>query len=404
MPFRSGRHYLHIPGPTNVPDRILRAIDRPTIDHRGPEFSRLTREVLEGLMQVFQTSTPVCVFPGSGSGSWEAALVNTLSAGDRILMFDQGFFASGWRRMAERLGLRVDVVPGDWRCGANAEALGETLSEDRERHIQAVAVVHNETSGGVTSQIDQIRQVMDRYEHPALLLVDAISSLGSIEYCHDAWGVDVTISSSQKGLMLPPGLCSNALSDKALSASRTATLPRAYWDWEAMLSSNREGFFPYTPATNLLYGLREALTMLGEEGLENVFARHQRLAEATRQAVRAWDLEIFCRKPEEYSHSLTAVLVPEGSDSDRLMQVVLNRFDLSLGTGLGKLKGRVFRIGHLGSLNDLMLAGALCGIEMGLELTGIPFRAGGVTAALQFLQQEPPPPGSSKASPREQGE
>jgi alanine-glyoxylate transaminase / serine-glyoxylate transaminase / serine-pyruvate transaminase len=389
MPYRSGRHFLQIPGPTNVPDRVLRAIDRPTIDHRGPEFAQLGREVLDGLQQIFRTRHPVIIYPASGTGAWEAALVNTLSPGDRVLMFETGHFAALWRRLAERLGLQVDFVPGDWRSGVDAAQVEARLREDPAHAIKAVCVVHNETSTGVTSGIAPVRKAIDRCGHSALLLVDTISSLGSIDYRHDEWGVDVTVGGSQKGLMLPPGLSFNALSDKALAAAESAKLPRAYWSWDEMLAANRSGFFPYTPATNLLYGLREAIAMLLEEGLDQVFARHARLAEATRCAVRGWGLEILCANPEQQSNSLTAVLLPNGHDADRLRQIVLERFDLSLGTGLGRLQGKVFRIGHLGDFNELMLAGTLCGVEMGLALAGVPFRHSGVSAALEYLAQSP---------------
>jgi alanine-glyoxylate transaminase/serine-glyoxylate transaminase/serine-pyruvate transaminase len=382
---KSGRHFLQIPGPTNVPDRVLRAIGRPTIDHRGPEFARLAREVIEGLRPVFQTAGAVVIYPSSGTGAWEAALVNTLSPGDRVLMFETGHFATLWRDMALRLGLAVDFVPGDWRRGVDPALVEARLAEDRGHAIRAVAVVHNETSTGVTSRVPAVRERMDRVGHPALLMVDTISSLASMDYRHDAWGVDVTVACSQKGLMLPPGLGLNAISERALTASRAARLPRSYWDWGPVLADNRAGFFPYTPATNLLYGLREALQMLLEEGLENVFGRHARHAEATRRAVHAWGLDLVCLNPDEYSTSLTAVMVPDGHDADALRRRILERFDLSLGTGLGKLKGRAFRIGHLGDFNDLMLAGALSGVEMGLALSGVPFKGGGVTAALEYL-------------------
>jgi alanine-glyoxylate transaminase/serine-glyoxylate transaminase/serine-pyruvate transaminase len=382
----SGRHFLQIPGPTNVPDRILRAMGRPTIDHRGPEFARLAREVIEGLQQVFGTSGAVVIFSSSGSGAWEAALVNTLSPGDTVLMFETGHFATLWRNMAVRLGLEVDFVPGDWRHGVDPGMVEARLTQDRRHAIKAVAVVHNETSTGVTSRVAEVRQAMDRAGHPALLLVDTISSLASMEYRHDEWAVDVTVGCSQKGLMLPPGLGLNAISEKALLASKTAGLARSYWDWEAMIQDNKAGFFPYTPATNLLYGLREAIHMLREEGLRNVFARHARHAEATRRAVRAWGLELVCMNPAEYSSSLTAVLMPDGYDADALRQLILERFDMSLGTGLGKLKGRAFRIGHLGDFNDLMLAGTLSGVEMGLKILGVNVELGaGLAAAQSYL-------------------
>ena len=385
MSFKSGRHFLQIPGPTNVPERILRALSRATIDHRGPEFAQMARELFHGLQQIFKTAGTVVVYPSSGTGAWEAALVNTLSPGDTVLMFETGHFATLWRSVARKLGLDIDFVPGDWRRGVDPAVVEETLAADKARKIKAVAVVHNETSTGATSRLHDIRRAIDRAGHPALFMVDTISSLGSIDYRHDEWGVDVGVGCSQKGLMLPPGLGLNAISRKALDASQSARLPRSYWDWEAMIRDNRSGFFPYTPATNLLYGLRESLQMLLDEGLDRVFSRHLRHAEATRRAVRAWGLEILCLNPEEHSPALTTVVMPEGYDADALRKIILERFDLSLGTGLGKLKGRVFRIGHLGDFNDLMLAGTLCGVEMGLSLAGIPFSKGGVAAALDFL-------------------
>jgi len=386
MEFSSGRHFLQIPGPTNVPDRVLRAMNRPTIDHRSSEFARLSLEVLEGLKRVFMTSAPVIIYPSSGTGAWEAALVNILSPGDKVLMFETGHFATLWRNLAKELGLVVDFHPGDWRHGVDAKVLEKTLMEDGAHAIKAVGVVHNETSTGVTTRISEIRKAIDRAGHPALLMVDAISSLASIEYRHEEWGVDVTVGCSQKGLMLPPGLGLNAISEKARQASNAARLKKSYWAWEPIVSANKSGFFPYTPPTNLLYGLREALRMLEEEGVRNVFARHDRHAEATRRAVRSWGLEILCADPEEYSSSLTAVLMPEGHDADDLRGVVLENFNMSLGTGLGKVKGKVFRIGHLGDFSDLMLAGTLSGVEMGLALAGIPFSKGGVAEALDYLQ------------------
>jgi alanine-glyoxylate transaminase/serine-glyoxylate transaminase/serine-pyruvate transaminase len=385
MAAKSGRHFLQIPGPTNVPDRILRALSRPTIDHRGPEFARMAREVLEGLRRVIRTTGPVVIFPSSGTGAWEAALVNSLSPGDKVLMFETGHFATMWRNMATRLGLDVDFVAGDWRHGVDPDILEAKLAADTARAIRAIAIVHNETSTGVTSRVAEIRRRMEKTGHPALLLVDTISSLASIDYRHDEWGVDVMVGCSQKGLMLPPGLGINAISEKALAASKSARLPRSYWDWGPMLADNKAGFFPYTPATNLLYGLHEAIQILREEGLENVFARHDRHAEATRRAAYAWGLEIVCLNPAEYSSSITALMMPEGFDADALRKVILERFDMSLGTGLGKLKGKSFRIGHLGDFNDLMLAGTLCGVEMGLGIAGVPCKKGGVAAALDFL-------------------
>jgi len=385
MAHPSGRHFLQIPGPTNVPDRVLRAIDRPTIDHRGPEFAALGKEVLAGLRKVFRTSQPVVIFPASGTGAWEAALVNTLSPGDRVLMFETGHFATLWQEMARRLDLRADFAPGDWRRGVDPAAVEQKLRADAQHEIRAVCVVHNETSTGVASRIPEIRSAIDRARHPALLLVDTISSLASIDYRHDEWKVDVTVAGSQKGLMLPPGLSFNAVSPKALKASSDAKLRRSYWDWQPMLQANESGFFPYTPATNLLYGLREALRMLEEEGLPEVFRRHARHGEATRRAARAWGLELNCADDREYSNSLTAIRTPDGHDADRLRAVILERFDMSLGQGLGKLKGKLFRIGHLGAFNDLTLCAALAGVEMGLRLAGIPHRPGGVAAALDYL-------------------
>jgi alanine-glyoxylate transaminase/serine-glyoxylate transaminase/serine-pyruvate transaminase len=382
---KSGRHFLQIPGPTNVPDRILRAIAQPTIDHRGPAFATLGREAIEGLQRVFQTTGPVVMYPSSGTGAWEAAFVNTLSPGDTVLMVETGQFATLWRDMATRLGLQVDFIPGDWRHGVDPATVGQKLAADRGKAIKAVAIIHNETSTGVTSNIPAVRRAMDESGHPALLLVDVVSSLGAIDYRHDEWRVDVAISSSQKGMMLPPGMGFNAISACALAASKSARLPRVYWDWQPMIRDNAAGFFPTTPAINLLYGLREAVHMLEEEGLTNVFARHNRFGEATRRAVAAWGLELLCARPEEYSSALTAVVMPEGHDADAFRKTVLERFDMSLGAGLGKLKGKVFRIGHLGDFNDLMLAGTLGGVEMGLAVAGVPFTRGGVTAALDYL-------------------
>lgn len=385
MTHASGRHFLQIPGPTNVPDRILRAIDRATIDHRGPEFQKLGQEVLTGLKEVFRTRGPVIIFPASGTGAWEAALVNTLSPGDRVLMYETGHFASLWQSMAQRLGIAPEFIASDWRRGADPAAVEARLAEDRAHEIKAVCVVHNETSTGATSRIGDVRKAIDRAKHPALFMVDTISSLGSIDYRHDDWGVDVTVAGSQKGLMLPPGLSFNAVSEKALNASKSAKLPRSYWSWEEMLGPNRSGFFPYTPATNLLYGLREALHMLADEGLENVFRRHDRHAEAARRAVRAWGLEILCTRPEEYSSALTAVLMPAGHSEADFRKAVLEHYNMSLGSGLGKVANKVFRIGHLGDFNDLTLLGTLCGVEMGLGLAGVPHSKGGVAAAMEYL-------------------
>jgi alanine-glyoxylate transaminase/serine-glyoxylate transaminase/serine-pyruvate transaminase len=382
----TGRHFLQIPGPTNVPDRVLRAMDRPVIDHRGPEFAALTREVLAGMQSIFQTAGRVVIFPSSGTGAVEAALVNTLSPGDRVVIAETGFFSEQpWRRAARNFGLEVDYLPGSWRRGASPEAIEARLGDDAARAVKAVIVVHNETSTGVTSRIGEIRRALNRARHPALLIVDTISSLAAIDYRHDEWEVDVSVCGSQKGLMLPPGLGFNAVSDKALAAAATARLPRSYWDWRDILKSNDSGFYPYSPATNLLFGLREAIRMLDEEGLPNVFQRHQRHAEATRIAVQAWGLEVLCEDPREYSGSVTAVIAPEGHSADRLRSTILDRFDMSLGAGLGRLADKVFRIGHLGAFGDLMLAGTLGGIEMGLQVAGVPHRAGGVTAALNYL-------------------
>ena len=385
--FRSGVHFLQIPGPTNVPERVLRAIDRATIDHRGPGFAQLALEIQELLRPVFGTVQPVVVYPASGTGAWEAALVNTLSPGDRVLMAETGQFAVLWSKLAARLGLQVDIIPGDWRHGADPDAIGERLAADRAHAIKAVAVVHNETSTGVTSRVAEVRAAIDRARHPALFFVDTVSSLGSLDYRHDEWNVDVTVGGSQKGLMLPPGLAFNAISDKAIAASKTSRLPRSYWSWDDMLESNETGWFPYTPATNLLYGLREALTMLHEEGLKNVFARHAKLGEATRRAVRGWGLELVSVDPREYSDTVTAVYVPDGFDADALRAEILKRFDMSLGTGLARLKSKVFRIGHLGDFNDLMLMGTLAGVEMGLELAGVPVKKEGVQAAMHYLSE-----------------
>jgi alanine-glyoxylate transaminase/serine-glyoxylate transaminase/serine-pyruvate transaminase len=389
MTHRSGRHFLQIPGPTNVPDRVLRAIDNATIDHRGPEFARLGVEIFERLQPVFGSTQPVVIYPASGTGAWEAALVNTLSPGDAVLMVETGQFAALWHRMAGRLGLAPQLLPTDWRHGVDPAAVEAALREDKARRIKAVCVVHNETSSGVASRIPLVRRAIDAADHPALLMVDSISSLGSMEYRHDDWGVDVTVAGSQKGLMLPPGLSFNCVSEKARRSAVTARLPRSYWGWDEMIAANKTGYFPYTPATNLLYGLREALRMLEEEGLPAVFARHQRHAEATRRAVGAWGLEVVCQEPEEYSPALTAVLLPPGQNADALRQVILDAYDMSLGMGLGKLAGKVFRIGHLGYFNDLMLAGTLCGIEMGLARAGVPHRKGGVAAALDYLAAAP---------------
>jgi alanine-glyoxylate transaminase/serine-glyoxylate transaminase/serine-pyruvate transaminase len=385
MSYPSGRHFLQIPGPTNVPEQVLRALAKPTIDHRGPEFKALAGGLFEGLKGVFKTAGPVMIFASSGTGAWEASLVNTLSPGDKVLMFETGHFATLWKNMAVRLGIEVDFVPGDWRHGVDPAVVEAKLAEDRGHKIKSVHVVHNETSTGATSRVAEIRKAIDRAGHPALFMVDTISSLGSIDYRHDEWGVDVTVGCSQKGLMLPPGLGFNAVSAKAIAAAKTARLPRSYWSWEEMLAANKGGFFPSTPSTNLLYGLREALRLLAEEGLENIFSRHIRHGEATRRAVRTWGLEILCLNLEEYSPVLTAVVMPGDKGADAYRAVVLDKFNMSLGNGLGKLKDRVFRIGHLGDFNDLSLIGTLGGIEMGFAVAGVPAKKGGVAAAMEYL-------------------
>mgnify|MGYP001196437436 FL=1 len=385
MTYQAGPHFLQIPGPSNVPGRVLRAIERPTIDHRGPNFQDLAVEVLAKIKPIFKTSQPVIIFPSSGTGAWEAALVNTLSPGDRVLMYETGQFSNLWIELASRLGLQPEICEGDWRGGAIADVIEARLSADKKHEIQAVCIVHNETSTGALSDVKAVRNAIDNAKHPALFLVDTISGLGSADYKHDDWGVDVTITGSQKGLMLPPGLGFNAVSEKAVAASKSAKLLRSYWDWTAQLHNNPTGNFPYTPATNLLYGLLEACDMLMEEGMENVFARHERHAEATRRAVRTWGLEIQCSEPKEYSPVLTGVIMPEGHDADALRDVILEKYNMSLGAGLGKIKGKVFRIGHLGDFNDLMLMGTLSGVEMGLASANVPHRKGGAQAALDFL-------------------
>lgn len=387
MTYKSGRHFLQIPGPTNCPLAVLAAIAKPTIDHRGPEFGELGRTVLSQIKTVFKTEQPVIIYPSSGTGAWEAALVNTLSPGDKVLMAETGWFATLWKKMAIKLGLEPEFIEGDWRSGVDARRIADRLAKDPQHQIKAVAVVHNETSTGVTSDISAVRRAIDQEKHPALLLVDTISSLGSIDYRHDEWGVDVTVGGSQKGLMLPPGLGFNAISKRAQNANKASRFPRSFWDWGDMLAANKDGYFPYTPATNLLQGLRVALELLHVEGLENVFVRHQRGAEATRRAVSQWGLDVQCRNPSEYSSSLTAVRLPEGYSADRLRKVILDRYNMSLGNGLGPLSGKVFRIGHLGDFNDLMLAGTLAGVEMGLEIAGIPHNKGGVAAALEYLTE-----------------
>jgi len=381
----AGPHFLQIPGPSNVPGRILRAIEQPTIDHRGPTFQALACEVLDKIKPIFKTVEPVIIFPSSGTGAWEAALVNTLSPGDKVLMYETGQFSHLWVELARRLGLETEVIAGDWRSGVSSKSIEERLINDPDHEIKAVCIVHNETSTGVTSKIKPVRDAIDNAKHPALFMVDTISGLGSADYRHDEWGVDVTISGSQKGLMLPPGLGFNAVSQKAVAASKTSGLLRSYWDWGSQLANNPSGNFPYTPATNLLYGLIEACDMLMSEGLENVFSRHNRHAEATRRAVNAWGLEIQCQEPTEYSPVLTGVVMPDGYDADALREVILDKYNMSLGSGLGRVKGKVFRIGHLGDFNDLMLLGTLSGVEMGLAVAGIPHKKGGAQAAIDFL-------------------
>ena len=384
----SGRHFLQIPGPTNVPDRVLRAIDYPTMDHRGPAFGEMSRGLLADIKKVFKTDNHVIIYPASGTGAWEAALVNTLSPGDRVLMYETGQFATLWLNLARRLKLEAEFVPGDWRHGVDPAAVEERLVADKAHEIKAVCMVHNETSTGVASRVAEVRAAIDRAKHPALFMVDTISSLGSIDYRHDEWKVDVTVAGSQKGLMLPPGLSLNAISDKALEASKSSELTKSFWAWDEMIATNATGYFPYTPATNLLYGLREAVDMLLEERLDNVFARHDRFAEATRRAVQAWGLEVLCLEPKEYSSSLTAVLMPEGHSADAFRQAVLDNFNMSLGNGLNKVADKVFRIGHLGDFNELMLMGTLAGVEMGLGIAGVPHQKGGVDAAMRYLESE----------------
>jgi alanine-glyoxylate transaminase / serine-glyoxylate transaminase / serine-pyruvate transaminase len=382
---KAGRHFLQIPGPSNVPDRVLRAIAQPTIDHRGPEFAQLTLGIFDKLKPVFNTESPILIYPASGTGGWESSLLNTLCPGDKVLAFETGHFATLWKNVAVKLGLEVIWVEGDWRQGIDADVVQRHLLDDQSHQIKAVLAVHTETSSGATSDIAKIRKAIDAANHPALYMVDAVSSLACTELRHDDWGIDVTISASQKGLMLPPGLCFNAVSEKALAASKGSTFPHSYWSWDSMLELNKKGYFPYTPSTNILYGLDEALCMLHDEGLANVFARHSRLAQATQLAVAGWGLENLCVNPEECSNSTTAVLMPEGHDADALRNVILDRFNMSLGMGLGKVKGTVFRIGHIGDFNELMLAGALSGVEMGLNIAGVPHKKGGMNAALEFL-------------------
>lgn len=391
MQHHSGRHFLQIPGPTNTPLPILAAIAKPTIDHRGPEFAALGLEVLTGIRSIFKTTNPVIIYPSSGTGAWEAALLNTLSPGDRVLMFETGWFSTLWSKMAAGLQLETEIIKGDWCTGVDANAIEARLREDKKHELKAVAVVHNETSTGVASNIAAVRKAIDRAGHPALLLVDTISSLGSIDYHHDEWGVDVTVGGSQKGLMLPPGLAFNAVSDKAIAASKKARFPRSFFGWDEMLEANKSGFFPYTPSTNLLQGLKVALDMMHAEGLDEIFNRHDRAAAATRRAVQHWGFEIQCRNEAEYSSSLTAVRLPEGHSADALRKEILARANMSLGNGLGPLADRVFRIGHLGDFNNVSVLGTLSGVEMGLKARGIPFQSGGVDAAMDVLAGNSPP-------------
>ena len=386
--YMPGKHFLQLPGPSNVPDRILRAMDYPTIDHRGPDFPNLANACLNGMKTIFKTNSDVIIFPASGTGAWEAALVNTINEGDLVLMVETGHFATLWKKMADKLGINTEFLETDWRRGVEPEKLLDRLKKDAEGKIKAVCVVHNETSTGSTSRIKEVRNVMNLANHEALLMVDTISGLASMDYKHDDWGVDVTISGSQKGLMLPPGLSFNAISEKAILISKKSGMQRSYWDWQEQIEANKSGSFPYTPATNLLYGLKEAINMLHEEGLDNVFKRHDRHAKATRAAVQAWGLEILCQEEMDYSNVLTAVKLPDGHNADELRKIILENFNMSLGNGLSKLAGKVFRIGHLGDFNDLMLMGTLSGIEMGLSLAGVPHQKGGAARATEFLISE----------------
>lgn len=397
-PRRPGRHFLQIPGPTPVPDRILAAMSRQILDHRGVEFQKLGKRVLANVKTLFKTTNNVVIFPASGTGAWEAAFVNTLSPGDTVLMCETGQFALLWKVMADRLGLVADVIPTDWRTGPEAHLFEAKLAADKAHKIKAVCVVHNETSTGARAHIEEIRKAMDATGHPALLMVDTISSLGVMDLRHDEWKIDVTVSGSQKGMMLPPGLSFTAISDKALEASKTAKLPRSYWHWDDMITNNAQGFFPYTPATGLLYGLDEAIDMLNEEGLDNVFARHDRLAEATRRAVSGWGLDIWCRDPKYRSSAVTTVAMPEGHNADAFRKLVLDTFDMSLGTGLNKLAGKAFRIGHIGDTNELTIMGALSGVEMALEIAGVPHQKGGAAAAMAYLAQEMKAPAKALAA------
>lgn len=385
QPRQAGRHFLQIPGPTPVPERVMNAMSQQILDHRGPQFQALGKRVLSSVKSIFKTAGHVIIFPASGTGAWEAALVNTLSPGDKIVMVETGQFGTLWKVMAERMGLQVDFIPTDWRIGGDADVIEQRLRQDTAHEIKAVCIVHNETATGCRTWPDEIRKAMNAAGHPALLMVDTVSSLASMDLRHDEWGIDVTISGSQKGLMLPPGLSFTAVSEKALAASKSATLPRAFWNWDDMIANNASGFFPYTPATGLLYGLDEAIKMLHEEGLDNVFARHERHAEAVRRAVRGWGLEILCRDPKYYSPVVTSVMMPEGHNADMFRKIVLETFNMSLGTGLNRLAGKVFRIGHLGDTNDLTIMGALTGVEMGLDVAGVPHKKGGVAAAMDYL-------------------
>ena len=385
-PYAAGRHFLQIPGPTNVPDRVLRAMDYPTIDHRGPQFAEIGAKCLAGMKTIFKTDSHAVIYPASGTGAWESALVNTLQEGDLVLMVETGHFASLWHKMASRLGLETEFLATDWRRGVDPQQVEDRLRADTENKIKAVCIVHNETSTGSTSRVNEVRLAMNNAGHDALLLADTISSLASIDFRHDEWGVDVTVAGSQKGLMLPPGLSFNAVSEKALAVASKGGMRRSYWDWEEQIAANKDGAFPFTPATNLLYGLAEAIDMLHEEGLDNVFKRHDRHAAATRKAVQAWGLEVLCQEPKDYSSALTAVLLPDGHNADAFRAVVLQNFNMSLGNGLAKLAGKVFRIGHLGDFNDLMLLGTLSGVEMGLSLANIPHQKGGVDAAMNMLK------------------
>jgi alanine-glyoxylate transaminase/serine-glyoxylate transaminase/serine-pyruvate transaminase len=385
-PYAAGRHFLQIPGPTNVPDRVLRAMDYPTIDHRGPQFAEIGTKCLAGMKTIFKTDSHVVIYPASGTGAWESALVNTLHESDLVLMVETGHFASLWHKMASRLGLETEFLATDWRRGVDPQQVEDRLRADTENKIKAVCIVHNETSTGSASRVNEVRLAMNKAGHDALLLADTISSLGSIDFRHDEWGVDVTVAGSQKGLMLPPGLSFNAVSEKALAIASKGGMRRSYWDWEEQIAANKDGAFPFTPATNLLYGLAEAIDMLHEEGLDNVFKRHDRHAAATRKAVQAWGLEVLCQEPKDYSSALTAVLLPDGHNADAFRAGVLQNFNMSLGNGLAKLAGKVFRIGHLGDFNDLMLLGTLSGVEMGLSLANIPHQKGGVDAAMNVLK------------------